>query len=111
MEVVQTFAHLLDRCVVDLTVDFHIWYVAIALFAALLISGMKGTFAISVSPEVELVTLHDAIDWPTRLEKSQDCETGGGCSEMLERMSAHNRAKRIDLRVVGFQQLGQRIEG
>src|ERR1700730_17192138 len=55
--------------------------------------------------------LHDAIDWSASLEKSQDCETGGSCSEMLERMSAQNRANRINFLVKVFQQLGQRIEG
>jgi transcriptional regulator with XRE-family HTH domain len=50
--------------------------------------------------------LHDAVDWPASQEKSQDCETGGSGGEMLERMSAHNRANRIDLLVKEFQQLG-----
>src|ERR1700732_4823397 len=55
--------------------------------------------------------LRDAIDWPASLEKSEDREPSGSCSEMLERMSAQNRASRIDLLVKEFQQLGQRIEG
>jgi len=43
-------------------------------------------------PEDGSSRLHDAIDWSASLEKSQDCETGGSCSEMLERMSTQNRA-------------------
>jgi hypothetical protein len=57
-----------------------------------------------------VVVLHDAVDWPASLEKSQDRATSGSCSEMLERMSAQNRANRIDLLVKEFQQLGQRIK-
>ena len=49
--------------------------------------------------ECEDYPLHDAIDWSASLEKSQDCETGGSRSEMLERMSAQYRANRIDLLV------------
>src|ERR1700730_13810942 len=72
---------------------------------------MQGIFPIRYRPRVELVALQAAIDWSTVLEKSENCEPGGSCSEMLERMSAQNRANRIDLLVKEFQQLGQRIEG
>src|ERR1700716_3674290 len=72
---------------------------------------MQGIFPIRCRPRMELIALQDAIDWSTGLEKSEDCEPGGSCSEMLERMSAQNRANRIDLLVQEFQQLGQRIEG
>src|ERR1700681_4966348 len=72
---------------------------------------MQGIFPIRCRPRMELIALQDAIDWSTGLEKSEDCEPGGNCSEMLERMSAQNRANRIDLLVKEFQQLGQRIEG
>jgi hypothetical protein len=57
-----------------------------------------------------VVVSHNAVDWPASQEKSQDCKTGGSGSEMLERMSAHNRTNRIDLLVKEFQQLGQRIK-
>src|ERR1700731_5094489 len=72
---------------------------------------MQGIFPIRYRPRVELVALQDAIDWSTGLEKWEDCEPGGSCSEMLKRMSAQNRANRIDFLVKVFQQLGQRIEG
>src|SRR3981081_1671502 len=72
---------------------------------------MQGIFPIRCRPRMELIALQDAIDWSTGLEKSEDCEPGGSCSAMIERMSAQNRANRIDLRVKEFQQLGQRIEG
>src|ERR1700730_7984504 len=72
---------------------------------------MQGIFPIRYRPRVELVALQDAIDWSAGLEKSEDCEPGGSCSEMLERMPAQNRANRIDLLVKEFQQLGQRVEG
>src|SRR5450755_2420068 len=62
-------------------------------------------------PEDGSSRLHDAIDWSTGLEKFEDSEPGGSCSEMLERMSAQNRANRIDFLVKEFQQLGQRVEG
>src|SRR5580704_9864598 len=57
-----------------------------------------------------VVVLRDTVDGPASQKKSQDCETGGRGSEMLERMSAHNRTDRIDLFVKEFQQLGQRVK-
>ena len=51
-------------------------------------------------------TLNDALDCSPCLEKSQNCEAGDRGSDMLERMSAHNRANGKDLLVEKFQQLG-----
>jgi hypothetical protein len=46
----------------------------------------------------------------TRLKISENGETGGGRSNVLESMTTHNRSERINLLVIEFEKLGKGVQ-